>query len=281
MLFEVVRNLKMCLLVVILIFNLSLSLMMSFIKQYSLLQPFSAIGSLLKKNVLVLVLYALASILINMVLGLFIYSNHLPQDVLENGSDETSGTPLSLAKGQFLLAVFQNFSTLTKYSMSKLQSKICFAIIIAFVFIETSLAIIINAKILYQIHYGEGLPSVHKLQMMVYKTFCTSTVTFMLFFVFPGLVIFIGMVGLFPSHYPVNCMHFLLGLQAPSIILNIILTIKPYRSAAKRIMSRMTGKVADGSTASNAVPSNMVVVSNLTRNQSSFSHISTLNSPRS
>ncbi|KAI1717757.1 hypothetical protein Ddc_09607 [Ditylenchus destructor] len=265
-------------------FNLSLSLVMCFVKQYSLLQPFSAIGSILKNTVLVLVLYAVASVLIDTVLGLFIYSNHLPEDVLENeikdDLNDMSGTQLSRAKSQFLLAVFQNFSTLTKYSMSNLQSKICFAIIVAFVFIETSLAIIINVKILYQIHYGEGLPSVHKLQMMVYKTFCTSTITFMLFFVFPGFVIFIGIIGLFPSHYPVNCMHFLIGLQAPSIILNIILTIKPYRSAAKRIMFRMTGKVADGSTASNAVPSNMVIVSNLTRIHSSFSNISVLNSPR-
>ncbi|KAI1698029.1 hypothetical protein DdX_18152 [Ditylenchus destructor] len=77
-----------------------------------------------------------------------------------------------------------------------------------------------------------------------------------------------------------NCMHFLIGLQAPSIIMNIILTIKPYRTAAKRIVSRMTGKVADASTTtSHAVPSNAVIVSNLTRNRSSFSNISVFNSP--
>ncbi|KAI1690615.1 hypothetical protein DdX_22392 [Ditylenchus destructor] len=274
-----------CLLLMSLMFNVSLSLMMSFVKHYSLLQPFSTIGNLLKKTVLVFVLYTVASVLIDTVLGVFIYSNHLPREAIENEIkgrlNEMSQTPLRHTKSQFLLAVFQNITSLAKYSLSNLQSKICFAIIVAFVFAETLLAIILNIKILYEIYYGEGLPSAHKLQMMVYKTFCISTVTFMLFFVFPGLVVFMGIVGIFPSHYPMNCMHFLIGLQAPSIILNIILTIKPYRTAAKRIVSRMTGKVADGSSAtSHAVPSNAVLVSNLTRNHSSFSNISVLNSPR-
>ncbi|KAI1717758.1 hypothetical protein Ddc_09608 [Ditylenchus destructor] len=283
----------MCLLVLILMFNLSLSLMMSFVKQYSLLQPFSAIGTLLGKTGLVFVMYTVSSLLVDALLGLFIYSINLPQDELHkeimNGLDEISLVPersqmtLGYTQSQFLflVAVYQNFSTLTKYSIANLSSKVYFVIVVVFILTETTLAVIINLKILYQIHCRETPQSVHMLQMMVYKTFCVSTITFLLFFVFPGLVVSMGAIGLFPSHYPVNCMHFVIGLQAPSIILNIILTIKPYRSATKRIMYRMTGKVLDLSNNSYATPStNVVVVSNMSRNHSTFSNISAFNSPR-
>ncbi|KAI1713961.1 serpentine type 7TM GPCR chemoreceptor srh domain-containing protein [Ditylenchus destructor] len=250
----------MCLLVLILMFNLSLSLMMSFVKQYSLLQPFSAIGTLLGKIGLVFIMYTVSSFLVDALLGLFIYSINLPLEQFHkeimNGQEEMSLVPepsqmilgYTQSQFQFLVAVYLNFSTLTKYSIANLSSKVYFVIVVLFILTETTLAVVINLKILYQIHCREAPQSVHMLQMMVYKAFCVSTITFILFFVFPGLVVCMGAIGLFHSHYPVNCMHFLIGLQAPSIILNIILTIKPYRSAAKRIMFRMTGQVSDHST---------------------------------
>ncbi|KAI1710978.1 serpentine type 7TM GPCR chemoreceptor srh domain-containing protein [Ditylenchus destructor] len=239
---------SMSLLMLVLMFNLSLALLLSFIKQYSTLRPQSTVGKIFDKSSRAWGLYILYSIIIDFMLAMLIFSMHIPPPEFElqvksdlNGTSNSSGYTQNQL--ELLLLVYKNQPTLSKYSIASIDSKIYLALVIIFVTSVSCMTAWIISKIvrkIYSICPQTQHPITNRLHAMVFRTLCLSSLTFLLFFIVPGIIMPLGAIGLFPTCYPVMVMYFLIALQAPAILINVLVTIRPYRRCVIRMISLMT-----------------------------------------
>ncbi|KAI1706532.1 serpentine type 7TM GPCR chemoreceptor srh domain-containing protein [Ditylenchus destructor] len=239
---------SMSLLMLALMFNLSLALLISFIHQYSTLRPHSTIGKIFDKNYRACGLYILYSVIIYFLLAMLIFSMHIPSQEFENQvKSDFNGTTNSSGYTQnqleLLLLVYKNQPTLSKYSIASIDSKIYLVLVIIIITSVATMTAWIIGKIMRKIYSICPLtqhPVTNHLHSMVFRTLCLSSLTFLLFFIVPGIIMPLGAIGLFPTCYPVMVMYLLIALQAPAILINVLVTIRPYRRCVVRMISKMT-----------------------------------------
>ncbi|KAI1727013.1 serpentine type 7TM GPCR chemoreceptor srh domain-containing protein [Ditylenchus destructor] len=240
----------MYMLSLILVFNVSLALMVAFLRHFSLLKPSSRTAFLFESRLYLITFYSLSSLIIDVIIILLVDSMHVPTEDFKTILSRESRTsirglgilPASSHWSPFIWEVLKEQPTLIAYTTDSAQFRVSIILLVLSVLTQAVVIVLFNFKILGEIRATKPQvqASTHRLQVMIYRTFLISTLLFLFGFIIPGLVIPMAVLGWINSYYPSIAMYALIALQSPCILLNILIFVKPYRRGVVQLFHKMT-----------------------------------------